>query len=178
MERIKVGEGVRNFNFDTPWKENLDLKSEIAGKKTFLVFLRYYGCTICQLDIRNLIMRYNEFRGKDAKVYIVLQSDPKLIKESIEEKDMPFDIICDPNQRFYNQYKINPAKSKFGMISINAIKKVIKGQKMGIKHGKYEGNELQLPAVFFIDEEGIYRYVHYGKDVADIPTIDEMLTLI
>lgn len=80
MSKIVVGEDLRDFKFMTPYKKNLVLSEVIDGKKTFLVFLRYYGCSICQLDIMELFEKQNEFIEKDTNIYIVLQSAALLME--------------------------------------------------------------------------------------------------
>ena len=49
---------------------------------------------------------------------------------------------------------------------------------MGLSHGEYEGNELQLPAVFIIDENNKVIYSHYAEDGADIPRAREILDIV
>ena len=45
----------------------------------------------------------------------------------------------------------------------------------GFSHGKYEGNEQQLPALFIVDAAGKVLTAHYARDIMDMPTIDEVL---
>ena len=49
---------------------------------------------------------------------------------------------------------------------------------MGLSHGEYEGNELQLPAMFIIDENNKVIYSHYAEDGADIPRAKEVLNMV
>ena len=44
-----------------------------------------------------------------------------------------------------------------------------------IQHGDYEGDELQLPALLITDENLKLTYVHYGKDIMDMPTVDKLI---
>ena len=53
MGKISAGDILPDFVFDTPYEKNCRL-SDVANRvkgKTALVFLRYYGCTLCQMDI-------------------------------------------------------------------------------------------------------------------------------
>ena len=45
------------------------------------------------------------------------------------------------------------------MADARAMMKLAKATACGIKHGKYEGNEQQLPAVFVMDGERRLSYV-------------------
>lgn len=54
------------------------------------------------------------------------------------------------------------------------MKKVTEG---GFVHGRYEGNEQQLPALFVV-ERGKVSYSHYAKNSIDMPTVGEMLEML
>ena len=58
------------------------------------------------------------------------------------------------------------------------IMKFLKAFRSGIKHGDYEGNELQLPALFIVDENRKVIKAHYGKDIMDMPSVDELIDII
>ncbi|MGL4337071.1 MAG: redoxin domain-containing protein, partial [Turicibacter sp.] len=174
--RPRVGQVLKSFTYDTPWTNGIDFSSQSKDSKSCIVFLRYYGCTLCQLDIRKFMSRYNEFTEKGIELYIVLQSDPQLMREQLNKEDVPFNMICDPNQELYHQFYIKPAVSQAGMIGVEALEKIKESMALGIEHGAYEGNEQQLPAVVMCNEKGEITFTHYGKNVGDIPSIDELLT--
>jgi glycosyltransferase involved in cell wall biosynthesis len=48
----------------------------------------------------------------------------------------------------------------------------------GFAHGDYEGNELQLPALFILDEQGTVLYSHYAEHLMDMPDVDGVLALL
>ena len=47
-----------------------------------------------------------------------------------------------------------------------------------LKGDAYEGNELQLPALFMTDKDLKVCYAHYGKNIMDMPTVDELIEMI
>ncbi len=172
---LKNGEKAPLFQFMNQHSETVDFEKIISSNnKTVLLFLRYYGCTICQLDLIEYKERYKEFTDKNTDVIIVLQSSPKTVNKT----HLPYNVACDSEMILYKKYNVEAAKSTLKMVNIKAIKKVNKAKKAGIKHGEYEGIETQLPACFIIDNEGTIVYSHYAKKVADIPSIDEILELL
>ena len=175
---LEKGGTIPNFKFQTAYEQDIDLYERLKGKKTFLLFLRYYGCTVCQVDIHNLKTDYEKFAQRGAQVLVVLQSDPKLVEAEAPKGTLPFDIICDPEQTLYKQFEIKPAKSMLGLVSFSLPGKMGAAKKMGFEHGKYEGNEQQLPAVFLLDENGKVMYAHYAKNLTDMPSHDEMLSML
>ena len=48
-------------------------------------------------------------------------------------------------------------------------------KKLGLEHGAYEGNELQLPAVFLLDRGMNVVYAHRAKNAGDMPEIADLL---
>ncbi|MBW1849259.1 MAG: hypothetical protein JRJ27_19510, partial [Deltaproteobacteria bacterium] len=71
----------------------------------------------------------------------------------------------------------NPG-SIFRYISPGIIKKALRAKKEGFKHGKSEGKELQLPAVFLVDTNKAVKYAYYGKNIGDIPDNQSLLDKI
>lgn len=169
-----------DFEYVTPFSNSNQL-SDVVRKvdgKTALVFLRYYGCPMCQLDLFDYASNYQKVRNTGGQMLVVLQSDPKGMAEKITADTFPYDIICDPQMELYQMLSIDPAASMLKMMSMKAVKKVIRSTKMGYKHGEYEGNEQQLPAAFIVDHDLNVSYAHYGKDAGDVPDAEDLANLM
>ncbi len=179
MAKVKVSQQALDFTFDTLYEKGLKLSDVVKNAETTVIhFLRYYGCTLCQLDIREYIKSAEAFKKKNAQLLIVLQSDPEIIKESLGEETLPFDIICDPDQELYKLYDIWSFKGKLSQISPKLISKMLKAKKLNLEHGKFEGNEEQLPALFIIDADMNIKYANYPNNLAGIPPVEEILEMI
>ncbi len=175
--KIQKGTTFPDFTITTHMGESRQFAEITAQhKKTVLLFLRYYGCTICQLDLQAYAKRYAEFTAKEAEVIIVLQSTPEIVRKG--GMKIPYTVACDPDMTLYRQFEVSPAKGKLGLVSLKAIQKVRAAKKAGCVHGKSEGEELQLPATFVVDRSGVVIYSHYAKNVADIPSIDHLLGIV
>ena len=107
---------------------------------------------------------------------VVLQSTPEVIRGQTEQKEMPLTIVCDSAAEIFEQYGVKVG-SIFRYLTPSVIRKGLASKKLGYKHGKYEGREKQLPAVFLVDTDRIIRYVYYGKNVGDVPANSTLLTL-
>ena len=78
MPKLTVGTQMPDFTFDTPFESGRTL-AETAGKtagKTALVFLRYYGCTLCQYDIHQFTAQYDKIAASGGHMLVVLHSEP------------------------------------------------------------------------------------------------------
>jgi peroxiredoxin len=176
-QRFTEGSAAPDFVFDTPWKKKLKLSEFTDKKPTVLMFLRYVGCPICQMKIAELKKEFGRFEKAGANLLVVLQSTPENISAAVPEKEMPFVIVCDPQERLFTLYGVKPG-SIFGYVTPTTIVRAIAAGRRGFKHGKYEGNEKQLPATFIIDKNRTVRWAHYGKNVADVPKTERLLSEI
>lgn len=182
MAKYQVGDKMPQFVFDTAYQTQVKIDDVLEGKTVFWV-LRYIGCTVCRYDVHLIQERYQEFKDKNAKVLVVMQSDQQHIQNDLKDIQLPFDIICDPEMKIYNELSIEPASSMQelggGADNIALLKeKGAKAAACGFSHGDYEGNEQQLPAMFIVDEDRTINYVHYAKNIMDMPTIDDVLKLL
>ena len=171
MPQLKTGDRMPDFTFCTPFEEGRSLYETIArAPKTALLFLRYYGCTLCQYDIHLFKEHYEEITAAGGQMLVVLQSDPARLAGQMTRGDLPFDLVCDPDKKLYRQFEISPAASMGDLVNDKAMAKIAKAKAAGMVHGEYEGEELQLPAAFVMDAQGRLLYAHYGKGAEDVPS--------
>lgn len=139
-----------------------------------LIFLRYLGCTMCQYELMVLIENNSKFIETGGQIIVFLQSP----LETLADEEFPFTVVSDENGDIYKLLDIKPAASKSELRGEKREKldPVIKG--LGIQHGKYEGEELQLPAAFAVDRDLNVYYAKYGTEVADIPEVEEIIELL
>ena len=177
MAKLKVGEKIPDFLAVTVFDGEKPFSSRVGEGKTAIIFLRYYGCTLCQYDIYTYAQNYKEIVGDHGKLCVVLQSKPETIKKTVSENDLPFQIICDPQEKLYKEFEINPAKDMQELGGGKVAEKVVEARKL-FSHGEYEGEELQLPAAFVVEKDLTVTYARYGKDGADVPTPEELKKLL
>ena len=177
--RLSEGGVMPDFTFDTPFATGLSLSETVQKTpKTALLFLRYYGCTLCQYEMHLLAENYDQITAAGGQVLVVLQSAPAGIAEQIGPDSLPFTIICDPQAALYEKFGIQPAASMAKMADAGTMVKIAKATAAGYKHGAYEGNELQLPASFVVDRERRISYAHYGKSAGDTPDVRSLAELL
>ena len=180
MAKLQTGDKMPDLTYNTPFARGLAL-SETARRvsgRTALVFLRYYGCTLCQYDIHNYAKEYGQIAAADGQMLVVLQSDPEKLAGQLNPGDLPFDILCDPEGAFYRLLDIRPAANQAGLADAGTLLKITKAKAGGFTHGEYEGDELQLPAVFVFGQDLTLTHVHYGKSAGDVPEPKELAALL
>jgi Peroxiredoxin len=185
MAKLSVGDKMPNFVFNTAYETNKSVEEVIQAKKrTVFWVLRYIGCPPCRLDVQELADAYREFLDLDSQIYVVMQSEPASVREDLQDTKLPFDIICDTDMAIYKSLEIPATASREermpadpeDIAKFEAKKR--KATEAGIAHGKYEGNENQLPALFVVERDGTVSYAHYAKNSIDMPTVEEMLQVI
>ena len=184
MKKLQVGDLIPQFKFNTVTKTNQTMHGLLSGKKTVLWVLRYIGCTTCRYDVDCLARRYDELKNTGAQAVVLMQSEPENVLESLNGEQLPFEIICDTKMKIYKELRILPAADKDALRGTEEEDKRAFGEKIhkvrasGFVHGKYEGDELQLPALFIVEPDLSVSYAHYARSIADMPDLDQILSLL
>jgi len=143
---------------------------DYKGQKIWLAFYRYASCPLCNLHINQIINRFDEFKKLGVVFLPIFQSTPEEVMKYAGRGDLPFRIICDPQEKLYKLYDVGNSYS--GFFSLSMMCKIIKAIAKGFMPGKIEGEISRLPSELIIDEkfEIVFRYD--GKDIGDHPDLD------
>lgn len=172
--KLSVGNIMPDFVVTSLAKGDISMKDLVGGTPTAVYFLRYAGCTLCQLDMITIHEEYSKLVEAGAKALVVIQSPAEKLKDSA----FAYDIVCDPSMDLYKELEIVAAPSVDVLIGGKTMEKIERSKARGFVHGEYEGEELQLPAVFIVDKDLKVIYSRYAKDLSDIPDMDEVCSAI
>ena len=105
MEKKDITEGNNAplFKLNSYNAGEIDL-AKFKGKKVVLLFSRYFGCPICQSDLKNLMERKSEIEEKGVKILYITQSGEKIASEYIEQKKIDFPVIPSSKDELYTDY--------------------------------------------------------------------------
>lgn len=176
-QKYHAGMKAPDFRFDTPEGKSHSLFDSLKSGDTLLVFLRYVGCPICQMKIAELTRDFDQFKKRMVGLIVALQSEPETVKKVVGKNGLPFPIACDPNEEIFKLYGVLPG-SIFRYITPRTILSAVRSIAKGYRHGKYEGEERQLPAVFLVGKDKKILYAYYGKNVADVPGNKALLKIV
>ena len=93
---------------------------------------------------------YNKFLAHETEIIVVGPENDKGFSSYWQEHHLPFIGLPDPKHTVLKLYGQEINLFKFG----------------------------RLPAQITIDKKGLARFVHYGHDVSDIPSNEEILKLV
>jgi peroxiredoxin Q/BCP len=168
--KIKVGDKAPLFKIESYNAGMIDLSELIGEQKIVLIFSRYFGCPICQLDFNILLESVPEIKEKGAKLLYITQSGEKVAQEFITKYNVDFPIIPSSKKELYAEYGL-------GLMNAGAAAKVRskfkEATEKGFVHGEYEGWENQGPAQFVIGEDG--NILHERKGWLLLPEIIAVL---
>ncbi len=162
---INEGDSAPLFKLESYNAGMIDL-AELRKDKIVLIFSRYFGCPICQSDLKTLLERKSEIEAKGVKILYITQSGEKISKEYIKKEKIEFPVIPSLKDELYAEYGL-------GLMTSEAVKQIplkLKDvRKYGFEHGEYEGWEKQGPGQFVIDEEG--KIIHAQKGWLDVDSL-------
>ncbi|NOR49513.1 MAG: redoxin domain-containing protein [Desulfuromonadales bacterium] len=167
-KQIKVGDKAPNFQFETPWRSSQGFYETAQDQDAVLVFLRYHGCPVCQMEMASFKREIALFKQKNAKVFVFLQSSTDTLEPLLKEGDWPFDIVCDPQGEIFELYAVGTG-NLFQYLHPAALVAACKATVRGFMHKKFEGKETQLPAAFVIKSDKTVKYRYYGQNISDVP---------
>lgn len=166
--RLRAGDEAPNFRFDSPWRASQDFFEVTRGHDAVLVFLRYHGCPVCRMEMAQLRRDAGLFTERRARLFVVLQSPIDTVRRLLRRDDWPFEIVCDPTGDVYRRYAVE-AGGVMRYLHPAGLVATAKALCSGASHGRFEGRETQLPAVFVIGPDRIVKYAHYGTHIGDVP---------
>ncbi|MDJ0763345.1 MAG: peroxiredoxin-like family protein [Myxococcota bacterium] len=172
-DKLKVGDRAADFTYDTAWEYGETFYGTTGKRPVVLVFLRYLGCPVCQMEMAQLKKEVGLFKAKGANVFVALQSSPETVAAVTSQEDWPFTIICDPSEAIFQLYRVAPG-GLFKHLHPAGLMAAAKATAKGFRHGKFEGRETQLPAVFVVDSDKTIRWVYYGKTLNDVPALSSI----
>ena len=168
--KIKTGDKAPLFKIESYNSGTIDLNELIGKQKIILIFSRYFGCPICQLDFNILLEAAPKIREKGAKLLYITQSGEKVAQEFITKYKVDFPVIPSSKKELYAEYGL-------GLMTAGAVAKVRskfkEATEKGFVHGEYEGWENQGPGQFVIGLDG--NILHERKGWLLLPEIMAVL---
>lgn len=163
---------VIDFTLKNHLGEEITL-SNFKGKKIWLAFYRYASCPLCNLHIHNIIKNYHLVEEAGLVFLPVFQSTAQEISKYVGKNDVPFNILCDPDEKTYKQYQVN--HSYKGFLSLSVYKKIAKAMLHGFLPGQINGEMGRIPSELIIDENFVISFRYDGKDIGDHPDLELIL---
>ena len=150
--------------------ERVSLSSAWAGRPAALVFLRYFGCPFCQAQVVALREDHDRFERIGAHVTLIGQGTPQECREFCETRRLPFRVLVDPDRSAYRAYGLG----KGGVMQVVGPQVMVPWIRNELhaetrQRSTRGASFTQMPGTFVIDTDGIVRFGHRSRHVADVP---------
>jgi peroxiredoxin Q/BCP len=171
---LRVGDRAPTFIFTDHTGTRRDLGDlHRSPRPVVLVFGRYAGCPLCQLEIARLGAVLPRLAQVGAALIILTQSPVERLGGLVNLAPGAT-IASDPWGDIYRIYNVRVG-TPLQYAGASILAKVRAATAAGYVHGPREGQERQLPAAFVIAPGGKLVFVHYGKTVADAPNPEHLV---
>ncbi len=174
--RIPLSKGDVAPDFTFTGVDGVPLQlSDLRGRKVLLAFFRNAACAMCNLRVRHLIRRYNQWSLQGLEIVAVFESPETNMSQIVNLQEAPFPLIADPQADLYDQYGVEVSEEKVQatMADTNTQNFVAEAAAEGFALIREEGsNFYRIPAEFLIDDDGIIQDAHYSQLVTDHLPLD------
>lgn len=146
------------------------LSTAWEDRPSAIVFLRYFGCPFCQAQVVALREDHERFERIGAHVTLIGQGTPQECREFCDARRVPFRVLVDPTRRAYRAYGLGRggAMQVVGpQVMLPWIRNEMHPETR--QHSARGASFTQMPGTFVADTEGIIRFAHRSRHVADVP---------
>ncbi|ACL67367.1 alkyl hydroperoxide reductase/ Thiol specific antioxidant/ Mal allergen [Anaeromyxobacter dehalogenans 2CP-1] len=149
------------------------LECSRPGAPAVVLFTRYAGCPVCQLEVARIASAMPEFRARSCGVWMVFQSTAEHLRAAMAEWKPGFAAVADPTAHLYEAFGVEASVA--GYLAPGSLLALVRATMAGKRHGRFEGRETQLPAGFVLDPTGRIALAHYGRSVGDDAPVSALL---
>ena len=149
--------------------------ADMKGKRVILTFFRFSTCPLCNMRIRRIVQRWNEF-SKDAVMVAVFDAKVGELQKRMKKHDAPFVVVADETYEQFNKNGVKKSFFKFMWGALRSPLTLLQATLRGYVPLTMSISKLStIPVDILIDEEGKVVEAHYCKDTADHLTLDRMI---
>ncbi|MAY04806.1 MAG: hypothetical protein CMB25_04290 [Euryarchaeota archaeon] len=174
MATIQTGDASPQFSLPAIDGSTFNM-SDMQGKRVILTFFRFSSCPLCNMRIRSIIQRWDEF-SNDAVMVAVFDAKIGELQKRMKKHNAPFIIVADETYEEFNKSGVKKSFFKFMWGAMRSPLTLLKATLRGYVPLTMSISKLStIPVDILIDEEGKVVEAHYCKDTADHISLDRMI---
>ena len=163
-----LGVGDAAPSFETVALDATTIQVPTVGSWTLISFLRYASCPMCNLRVRELVLRTAELESHRVTWVAVFHSPPKRLKRHLHG-DALRHVVADPRRALYELYSVG--RSWWGMLATLLVpsfySRFLRASALGYWGGAIDDSFHSMPADFLVSPDGLIRLAHYGRHIGD-----------
>lgn len=169
----KINDSITGLSLPAIDGRQFDI-SEVKGKRFLLAFFRFASCPFCNMRVHELVTRFDEF-GDDFSIIAVFDSSLDNLQRHAGKHQAPFPILADEDNIYYRECGVE--HSILGVFKGMVLRMPTLLKAMFLKGYMplvIKGSMTTMPVDLLVDENGIVRVAHYGKDEGDHLSFDRI----
>lgn len=144
---------------------------------TAFVFLRHVGCIFCREQVKELRDNAEALERAGLAVVVITPDRPSRARTFVEEHDIPFPTLTDPERNAYRAYGL--MDGSFGqLLNPRIIARGIEATLKGNFIGRPTSSPRQLPGTAIVDRTGRLRHLHHARDSSDHLASGQLIDLV
>lgn len=174
MPQIVTGDTAPQFTLPAIDGSTFNM-ADMKGKRVILTFFRFSTCPLCNMRIRRIVQRWNEF-SKDAVMVAVFDAKVGDLQKRMKKHDAPFVVVADETYEQFNKNGVKKSFFKFMWGALRSPLTLLQATLRGYVPLTLSISKLStIPVDILIDEDGKVVEAHYCKDTADHLSLDRMI---
>ena len=174
MPQIVTGDTAPQFTLPAIDGSTFNM-ADMKGKRVILTFFRFSTCPLCNMRIRRIVQRWNEF-SKDAVMVAVFDAKVGDLQKRMKKHDAPFVVVADETYEQFNKNGVKKSFFKFLWGALRSPLTLLQATLRGYVPLTLSISKLStIPVDILIDEDGKVVEAHYCKDTADHLSLDRMI---
>jgi len=167
---LKVGQEAPNFEIPNHKGEIISLNSLLNKGPVIVVFYRGNWCPYCNLQLRALQAKLNEFKTFGANLVAISAQVPDESTPENEINDIEFNVLSDQDAKVAKQYGLAWKMPEFLLNHMKIDRNLDLEQ---INNGN--GNIIAIPATFIIGKDNVIQWNYVNIDYRVRSEPDEII---
>ena len=167
---LQVKQAAPDFSGKDQFGKTITLKSLLKKGNVVLVFYRGEWCPYCNRYLKELEESLLTISAKGASVVAVTPEKPEYVAKSIEKTKATFPILHDEALKIMKSYDV---AYKLDSKALNKYKKI--NVDLNEINGAVNSENLPVPAVYVIDQQGIIVYRFFDPDYTNRASISTLM---
>jgi peroxiredoxin len=169
---VAVGKKAPDFTLKDTEGAEVKLSALVKESPVLLVFYRGGWCPYCNVQIRDLTMRFADYRHRNVTPVAVSVDTIAETAKTDATYTIPFRVLSDPDRAALKAYKVEQKVA-------DADVATLKGHGIDLEAASGRDHHvIAIPSMFLIDGKGVVRWAHADGEYTVRPTTDQVLAAI
>lgn len=155
---IQIGASLPAFKLPNALGNEVSSESLLAKGPVLITFYRGNWCPFCNLALRSLQLRLDEFHAKGVTIVAISPELPDTSLSTTEKNELKFEVLSDVSNRFARELGIVWDQPK-------SAESVFKAFEIDLKARNGDNSmAVPIPTTILADANGVVRNIHIDPD--------------